>query len=151
MNKSQGMVDISGKKITKRVAVASATIVFHQKSFNQLISSGSPKGDVFETAKIAGINAAKATSSIIPLCHPLLLSKVSVSFEIDRENFRVEVIAHVIAQGQTGVEMEALTAATVACLSIYDMMKWADKTILISEVKLLKKTGGKSGNFIRKN
>ena len=145
-----GMVDVSHKSITKRIAVASAQISFNPAAFKQFITQGSPKGNVLETAKVAGILAAKSTPSIIPLCHPLILSKINVSFEIQSSKKAVIVFSEIVCCGQTGVEMEALCAVTAACLTIYDMMKWADKSIVISDVRLLKKTGGKSGNFERK-
>ena len=144
------MVDISAKAPTKRVAVASATVKFSKSAFKILITKGSPKGNVFETAKVAAIMAAKNTPSIIPMCHPLELSKVSVNFEIDKKKNAITILAEVSCLGRTGVEMEALTAVSVAALTIYDMMKWADKTITISDVKLLSKSGGKSGIFKRK-
>ncbi len=147
---STGMVDISHKSITKRTAIAAAMISMKPDAFKKLINGKSPKGDVLESARIAGIIAAKSTPSIIPLCHPLQLSKVHIDFELDKRNTRVNVLAEVVCLGQTGVEMEALTAVTVVCLTIYDMMKWADKEMVISDIKLLKKTGGKSGNFERK-
>ena len=145
-----GMVDVSEKKTTKRLALASARLNLTPETFKILKEQGSPKGDCFETAKVAGIMAAKATSSIIPLCHPLSLSKVRLWFEFDQKKYAVVIFAEVVSQGQTGVEMEALTAAAVAGLTIYDMMKWADKSMTIDDLKLLKKTGGKSGNFERK-
>ncbi len=145
------MVDISHKDATKRVAIACGSITLSLPAFKALINKASPKGDVLETAKVAAIMAAKQTPAIIPLCHPLLLSKVHVHFEINQNKRTVTAIAEVLCQGQTGVEMEALTAVSAACLTIYDMMKWADKTMVISGIKLLKKTGGKSGDFKRDN
>ena len=149
-NQKQGMVDISEKAVTKRTARACAKIRMGKEAFGILLSQGSPKGNVFETAKVAGIMAAKSTSNLIPLCHPLALDKVNVSFELDKTNSVVSVCSQVICQGRTGVEMEALTAACVAALTIYDMMKWATKTMRISDVKLLYKSGGKDGIFQRK-
>ena len=145
-----GMVDISGKNITKRVAVASAKIRMSKQAFDALIKGKSPKGDVLGTAKVAGIMAAKSTSNIIPMCHPLELSKVSVNFAPDKKRNTVTIQSEVVCFGRTGVEMEALTAVSIAALTIYDMMKWADKSMVISDVKLLSKTGGKSGIFKRK-
>ncbi len=142
-----GMVDVSGKAVTKRIARAISTIIMSSKAFKALIEGGSPKGDVFETAKIAGIMAAKSTSDIIPMCHPLALKKVTITFKIDKKKNQVISAAEVICLGQTGVEMEALTAASIASLTIYDMMKWADKGSVISETKLLHKSGGKSGDY----
>lgn len=145
----QGMVDISEKSETRRTAVASSRIQFSPESFKTLIDEGSPKGDILETAKIAGIMAAKSTPSIIPMCHPVELSKVKVTFEMDQESSAIVARAEVVCLGRTGVEMEALTAAAAAALTIYDMMKWKDKGMVISEVKLLHKSGGKSGDFNR--
>jgi len=145
--KIYGMIDISSKEITKRVARALSTITMSQKAFTALIKKGSPKGDVFETAKIAGIMAAKLTSTIIPMCHPLSLNKVTIRFKIDKKKHCVETLSEVVCLGRTGVEMEALTAASVASLTIYDMMKWADKGSVISETKLVHKRGGKSGDY----
>jgi cyclic pyranopterin phosphate synthase len=143
----EGMVDISDKSVTKRRAVATATVTFDPKAFNLFVKEGSPKGDVFEIAKVAGIMAAKSTPSILPLCHPLPLDKVKVIFEIQKSKRAVIVNAEVISTGKTGVEMEALTAASAACLTIYDMMKWTGQTMVISQVRLLHKSGGKSGTF----
>lgn len=145
---SSGMVDVSDKKDTKRVAVAIGVIQLSPKGFKQLMSTGSPKGNVFETAKVAGVMAAKNTPQIIPLCHPLALSKVKITFEIDQDQSSVIVLAEVVCIGKTGVEMEALTAVTIACLTIYDMMKWVDQTMIIKDIQLVKKDGGSSGPFL---
>ncbi len=142
-----GMVDISDKAVTSRVAVACSTIRLGKQAFSILMSQGSPKGDVFETARVAGIMAAKGTSQIIPLCHPLSLNKVNITFENEKKNSMITLTAEVKSEGKTGVEMEALTAVSVAALTIYDMMKWADKGMVISDIKLLEKRGGKSGDF----
>jgi len=146
---SKGMVDISLKSPTQRKAIASATLKFSKSAFKTLLTTGSPKGDCFEIAKVAGVMAAKNTPTIIPMCHPLELSKVSIDFKINKAKSAVTIFSEVSCFGRTGVEMEALTAATVAALTIYDMMKWADKAITISDVKLLSKSGGKSGDFSR--
>ena len=146
---SSGMVDISNKSITARIALASATIKMSASAFKILMTSGSPKGDVFETAKVAAIMAAKSTPAIIPLCHPLVLNKVNIRFETDKKTSMISVIAQVKSDGKTGVEMEALTAVSVGCLTIYDMMKWADKNMVIGEIKLLEKSGGQSGDYKR--
>lgn len=142
-----GMVDISAKGVTKRIARAMSVITMSQKAFTSFQKDESPKGNVLETAKIAGIMAAKSTPEIIPMCHPLALKKVAVTFKTDKKRCRVITIAEVVCVGQTGVEMEALTAASIASLTIYDMMKWADKGSIISETKLLHKSGGKSGDY----
>lgn len=145
------MVDVSDKKVTQRLAVACAVITFNPKTYKIFCRKGSPKGDVLEAAKLSGILAAKLTPQLIPHCHPLELSKVQIGFELNDTQSSVKVISEVSYRGQTGVEMEALAAATTACLTIYDMMKWADKSMVISEVKLLRKSGGKSGRYVRKN
>jgi cyclic pyranopterin monophosphate synthase len=147
---SLGMVDTSRKPVSKRTAVAEATIKLSPAAFQEFITGGSPKGNVLETAKVAGIMAAKATPQIIPLCHPLELNKVNMTFEIDRPRFSITVQAEVNCWGRTGVEMEALTAVSAAALTIYDMMKWADKSMVIGEIKLLAKSGGQSGAYLRK-
>ena len=141
------MVDVGAKDITKRKAIATAAISMSKEAFNILLKKGSPKGDVFDTAKVAGVMAAKSTSRIIPLCHPLEINKVSVAFTPDKKKNSITVTSEVAYEGRTGVEMEALTAVTVAALTIYDMMKWADRAMVISQVKLLHKSGGKSGIF----
>lgn len=142
-----GMIDVSAKETTKRVARAASKITMSPKAFKALLDGGSPKGDVFETAKIAGIMAAKSTPTIIPMCHPLAISKVKVTFDVDQKLRQITATAEVVCLGKTGVEMEALTAASVATLTIYDMMKWADKGSIISETKLVHKSGGKSGDY----
>lgn len=143
------MVDISEKDITKRVAVACGQIMMSQKAFKALLSRQSPKGDVLETAKIAGIMAAKSTPAIIPMCHPLELNKVKLDLHLVKKSHAVNIRSEVACLGRTGVEMEALTSVAAAALTIYDMMKWADKAMVISEIKLLHKSGGKSGEFNR--
>ncbi len=145
----EGMVDISEKNITRRVAIASAQIRMSKKAFGLLVKEGSPKGDVLETAKVAGIMAAKNTPQIIPLCHPLNLNKVNVSLSLNRKECSVVIKAEVICQGKTGVEMEALVAVSVAALTVYDMMKWAGQGMVISDVQLLYKEGGRSGIYQR--
>ncbi len=149
LEQSLGMVDISSKNVTSRSATAIGTITLSPKAFKILNTSGSPKGDVFETAKVAAIMAAKSTPAIIPLCHPLILNKVNIRFETCTKTFMISVIAQVKSDGKTGVEMEALTAVTAGCLTIYDMMKWADKEMVIGDIKLLEKTGGQSGDYKR--
>ncbi|MEP0070320.1 cyclic pyranopterin monophosphate synthase MoaC [Pyruvatibacter sp.] len=143
------MVDVSGKAVTAREAVAGSRITMSAEAFEALTSGASPKGDVMAAARIAGIMAAKKTSDLIPLCHPLPLSKVAVTLETRLDELAVEVTAIARTTGQTGVEMEALTAATVASLTLYDMLKAVDKAMTIGNVRLLKKSGGKSGSFER--
>jgi len=146
-----GMVDVSQKPETRRVARAQGVVIFSKAIFKELITQGSPKGNVFETARVAGIMAVKNTPKIIPLCHPLLIEKVAVEFKTDKKKNAVITIAEVVSSGKTGVEMEALTAVCASCLTIYDMMKWKGQDMTISGVKLLYKTGGKSGTYQKKN
>lgn len=149
-NRSEpGMIDISDKSVTKRRAVAEGMIILTAAAFDTLIQKGSPKGDVFETARVAGIMAAKSTPSIIPLCHPLTLEKVRIDFEKFQAKKAVKVTAEVLCSGKTGVEMEALAAASAACLTIYDMCKWLGQDMVISDVRLIHKSGGKSGEYNR--
>ncbi len=139
------MVDISAKDTTVREAVAEGRITLSAEALAAVRAGAVKKGDVLATARIAGIMAAKKTSDLIPLCHPLALSKVAVDFEFEDGGIRVVALARL--SGQTGVEMEALTAATVALLTIYDMAKALDKAMRISDVRLLSKSGGKSGDW----
>jgi len=141
------MVDVTAKAVTSRSATAQGIIKMTPETF-QLVSSGShKKGDVLAVARIAGIQAAKKCSDLIPLCHPLMLTKVSVSFELDESNSQILVSSLCKLAGQTGVEMEALTAASVACLTLYDMCKAADPHMTISDIKVTSKAGGKSGDW----
>lgn len=144
-----GMVDISDKAVTKRRAVATGYVRFEPKAFSIFLKQGSPKGNVLEIAKVAGIMAAKSTPTIIPLCHPLALDKVKVDIEISKSKRSVIVTCEVISTGKTGVEMEALAAVSAACLTVYDMMKFSGQTMTIADIKLLHKSGGKSGVFNR--
>jgi cyclic pyranopterin phosphate synthase len=148
--KCSGMVDISDKAVTKRRAVASGRVEFDAKAFALFLKQGSPKGNVLEIAKVAGIMAAKATPTIIPLCHPLALDKVRVDLEVVRSKRWVLVTSEVVSTGKTGVEMEALAAVSAACLTVYDMMKWSGQTMTITSIRLLHKSGGKSGVFERR-
>jgi len=145
----QGMVDVSPKKMTRRRAVACAEVVLGEKAFEALTGEGSPKGDVLESAKLAGVLAAKSTPTLIPYCHPLALNKVAIRFQMNKKEASVVVSAEVVCNGRTGVEMEAMTAASVSALTIYDMMKWADKGIAIGKVELIEKSGGRSGHYKR--
>ena len=139
------MVDVSGKDVTSRSATARGRVTAEAATL-ALISSGSAKkGDVLATARIAGIMAAKKTSDLIPLCHPVMISKVSVEFTLAERHIDVE--ATVKVEGKTGVEMEALTACSVACLTIYDMLKAVDRAMTITDIRLAEKTGGKSGPY----
>jgi len=140
------MVDVSHKSVTDREAVAEATITLSAEAFEAVTSGTAKKGDVLAAARIAGIMAAKKTSELIPLCHPLAITKAGIEFETGGN--AVRVIATVKTSGQTGVEMEALTAASIGALTIYDMVKAVDKGAVIGGVRLLSKSGGKSGNFV---
>lgn len=144
-----GMVDTTHKGITKRRAIASAVIKMNKKAFAALAGKASPKGDVLATAQVAGVLAAKNTPSIIPMCHPLELGKVDVQFKLNKNKNTVTTIVDVVYTGRTGVEMEAMVAAAAASLTIYDMLKWADRGMVVAEVKLLHKSGGKSGTYAR--
>lgn len=143
------MVDVGNKNDTVREAIAEGFVAMTTETLETILAGNAKKGDVIATARIAGIMAAKKTHELIPLCHPLMLSKVSVEIEPDRDlpGLRVEALARL--SGKTGVEMEALTAASVACLTIYDMAKAIDKGMEIGPVRLLSKTGGKSGTWTR--
>ncbi len=141
------MVDVSAKADTVREAVADGRIIMSEAALDAIKAGSAKKGDVLATARIAGIMAAKKTSELIPLCHPLLLSKISVDFNVEDDGIRA--IAFVRLTGQTGVEMEAMAAVSVALLTIYDMAKALDKAMVISDIRLLTKTGGKSGDWKR--
>jgi cyclic pyranopterin phosphate synthase len=149
MSDLKGMVDISAKNITVRTATAQGRIVLGDEGFEVLKQGRSPKGDVLETAKIAAIGAVKATPSIIPMCHPILIEAVEVDFAADKQRKSVTVTVKVKSSGKTGVEMEALAGASAACLGIYDMLKYKGKDMVIREIELLEKTGGNSGDFKR--
>jgi cyclic pyranopterin phosphate synthase len=143
------MVDVSEKAITTRVAVAQGRVVMLPETLALCLSGDAKKGDVLGTARLAGIMAAKKTHELIPLCHPLLISKVTVDLTPDEKLPGVRVEASVKVGGQTGVEMEALTAVSVACLTIYDMLKAVDRFMTIEAIGLVEKTGGKSGDWRR--
>lgn len=141
------MVDVTEKRETKRVAIASGFISLSKSTLDLVESKSAAKGDVIAVAEIAGIMGAKKTSELIPLCHPLPLSNVSVSININHKKQGLEVISEARITGKTGVEMEALTSVSVTLLTLYDMLKASDKSMVISDIKLLKKTGGKSGDW----
>ncbi|MGI6128872.1 MAG: cyclic pyranopterin monophosphate synthase MoaC [bacterium] len=143
------MVDVGHKPATRRVAIARGAVRMKARTLELIASGEVPKGDVLATARIAGIMAAKNTPHLIPLCHPLNLSSVEVRLKLNQDKNQVEIEAQVSLSGQTGVEMEALTAASVAALTIYDMCKAVDKDMVIDNIRLVQKTGGKSGTFIR--
>jgi len=142
-------VDVSEKPETLREAVARGSIWLAQETLEALRDQKIPKGDVLLVAKIAGIMAAKNCSSLIPLCHPLLLSNVDVGFEVNSEEGKIEIESRVSTIGRTGAEMEALTAVTIAALAIYDMCKAVDKGMNIGEIQLISKKGGRSGTYQR--
>ena len=141
------MVDVGGKPETQRVAVAKGEISLRPETLRLIVENGLPKGDVLAVAQVAGIMAAKRVPDLIPLTHPLLLTKVDVSFRIDDKASRIEITATVECRGPTGVEMEALTAVSVAALTIYDMAKAVERSMRIGNIRLIHKSGGKSGEI----
>ncbi len=143
------MVDVGNKETTSREAVAEGSVYMAPATLSAIRDGAVPKGDVLASARIAGIMAAKRTPDLIPLCHPLPLTKISIDFKIDEPQNRVIITAAVRCKGRTGVEMEALTAVSVAALTIYDMAKALEKTMTIGDVQLLQKRGGKSGDWQR--
>ncbi|KAG9448247.1 hypothetical protein H6P81_014375 [Aristolochia fimbriata] len=143
------MVDVSNKQDTKRIAIASCRVILGEKTFNLVAANQIGKGDVLNVAKIAGIAGAKKTSDLIPLCHNISLTHVSVDLTLSEKDYSIEIEGEAATTGKTGVEMEALTAVTVAGLTIYDMCKAASKDIQITEVCLRHKSGGKSGEWHR--
>ena len=141
------MVDVSNKEITDRVAVAHAKITMKPETFQLIVDKKIQKGDVLEVARVAGIMAAKQTSCLIPMCHPLNLTSVKIDYSNNSVD-AIDIFSEVRVAGKTGVEMEAITAASVSAITIYDMCKSADKGMVISDIHLVKKSGGKSGTFI---
>tara|TARA_R110002072_G_scaffold7773_2_gene41482 strand:+ start:15427 stop:15909 length:483 start_codon:yes stop_codon:yes gene_type:complete len=141
------MVDVTAKAVTEREAIASGSITMLPETLKLVVSGGHKKGDVFAVARIAGIQAAKKCSELIPLCHPLMLTSIKVEFEVDHRNSKVLIRGRCKLSGQTGVEMEALTAVSVAGLTIYDMCKAVDKTMMIGDIRVEEKRGGKSGDW----
>jgi len=141
------MVDVSDKQITLREAVAGGTVQLNPETFKLVMHGEIKKGDVLAVAQVAGIMAAKRTSDIIPMCHPIVITGVDISFTPDEKNHSIDITATVRCKGETGVEMEALTAVSTTALTIYDMCKSLQKDIEISNIKLLRKTGGKSGSY----
>jgi cyclic pyranopterin monophosphate synthase len=141
------MVDVGGKAETERTAIAEGAVTMQAGTLDMILAGDARKGDVLGTARIAGIMAAKKTHELIPLCHPLLLTKVAVDIEPDKALPGVRVRALARVTGKTGVEMEALTAASIACLTIYDMAKAVDRGMVISGIRLIEKSGGKSGDY----
>ncbi|MGB9791899.1 MAG: cyclic pyranopterin monophosphate synthase MoaC [Thermacetogeniaceae bacterium] len=143
------MVEVGDKPETKREAVARGRVYMKPETLELIKSGGIAKGDVLGVAQVAGIMGAKRTPELIPMCHPLFISGIDLSFRIDSERSAVEIEARVRCQGKTGVEMEALTAVSVAALTIYDMCKAVDKGMVIGDIRLIEKTGGKSGTYRR--
>jgi len=143
------MVDVGDKAVTHRVALAAGNIVMQPETFAMVAAGTHKKGDVLGIARVAGIMATKRTSDLVPLCHPIGLTRVVVEFELDQQNATVRCECRTETHGQTGVEMEALTAVSVACLTVYDMLKAADKAMEITDIRLMQKSGGKSGDFQR--
>lgn len=141
------MVNVSDKAETERTATAGASVLMRSETLQLIVAGGSKKGDVLAVARLAGIMAAKRTSDLIPLCHPLALTHVSVALTCDTQRNSVDIRATCKLKGRTGVEMEALTAASVAALTVYDMCKAVDRGMTITDVRLLHKAGGKSGTF----
>lgn len=141
------MVDVSGKEPTLREASAEAVIVLSPEAYNTALSPDAPKGDVLATARLAGIMAAKRTSDLIPLCHPIPLTKVSIDFETDDARSALRINASVRTTARTGVEMEAMVAASTAALTVYDMVKAIDRSAIVQTIRLLSKSGGKSGTY----
>lgn len=142
------MVDVGGKESTERVAVARGAVVMKPETVRLIIEGNMKKGDVLTVAEVAGVMAAKRTSDLIPLCHPLLLTHIDVTCTPVEKDSRVEIEATVRLRGKTGVEMEALTAVTVAGLTIYDMAKAVDRSMRLTDVRLVAKSGGRSGNYV---
>ena len=145
------MVDVSDKNNTTREAKAGARVVMKAETLDLIVSGSNKKGDVLAVARIAGIQAAKKCSDLIPLCHPLMLSKLSVELSPNNEKNCIDIIAIAKLNGKTGVEMEALTAASIAALTVYDMCKAVDRFMIIDNVQLLEKKGGKSGHWVLEN
>ena len=144
------MVDVTGKPVTEREAVARGTVSMKPETLTLIADGKVPKGDVLCVARIAGIMAAKNTSGLIPMCHPLMISSIDVSLHIDRRKSKIDIEAKVKTAGQTGVEMEAFTAVAAAALTVYDMCKAVDREMVISDILLIEKRGGKSGVYKRK-
>jgi len=143
------MVDVGGKAVTERVAVARGRVLMKKETLDLILANEVKKGDVLGVARVAGIMAAKKTGELIPLCHPLNVTSVTVEFETIADPAGIDITATAKVASQTGVEMEALTAVSVAALTVYDMCKAADKGMTLTDIRLVKKTGGKSGTYTR--
>lgn len=148
-NGAARMVDVANKDVTHRRAVASAVVEMQPETLAMIVEGRAPKGDVFAVARVAGIMAAKRTADLVPMCHPLALTHVSVDLTAEGSSVRIAAVAE--TDGKTGVEMEALTAAAVAALTIYDMCKAVDRGMVVTDVMLLEKEGGKSGHYLRED
>ena len=151
MTDNSGMADVSGKNITLRTAKARGTIILGEEAFQTVSQGICIKGDVLATAKVAAINAVKSTPAIIPMCHLILIEAIDVNFDLSEQQKSITATVTVKSSGKTGVEMEALTGAGAACLTIYDMLKYKGKDMVITNIKLLEKTGGKSGDYKRRD
>lgn len=145
------MVDVTTKPVTERTAIAEGIVRMKEQTLKMILNKEIAKGDVFQVARIAGIMAAKMTSNLIPLCHPLPITSVEIDIQPDLDNSLVKLTTKVKTTAQTGVEMEAMVATSIAALTIYDMCKAVDKEMVIDEIKLIYKAGGKSGEFVRKD
>ena len=145
------MIDVSDKEITTRVARASGTITLNDEAFSSVLDMNNKKGDVLSAARLAGINAAKLTSNLIPLAHNISLNSVEIDFEFDKSINEILSIVQVKSEGKTGVEVEAMVAVQISLMTIYDMCKYLDRGMEIKRIRLLSKTGGKSGTYIRDN
>lgn len=143
------MVDVGAKDDTARVAVAEGKITMKPATLRMILEGGAPKGDVLQTARLAGIMAAKKTPELIPLCHNIVINSANVELEADEENSVVNIRATVGTSGKTGVEMDTLTAVSVAALTVYDMLKAVDRDMVISDIRLIEKRGGESGHYLR--
>ena len=142
------MVDVSGKDVTRRTAVAEGSIRMSREALDAVLGKSIKKGDVFTVAQIAGIMGTKRTSDLIPMCHPISLENASLEFDVDEDACTIRAVCTAVCDGKTGVEMEALTGVSVALLTVYDMCKAIDKSMVISDVHLVSKTGGKSGDML---
>ena len=151
MANNDGMVDVSKKNITLRTAKASGSIVLGEEAFQTLKQGTCIKGDVLATGKVAVITAVKSTPAIIPMCHPILIEAVDVDFRLNEHDRSVTTTVTVKSSGKTGVEMEALVGASAACLTIYDMLKYTSRNMVITQIRLLEKTGGKSDDYKRQD
>ena len=149
VEKSKGIVDVSDKAVTVRTAKATGQVLLGREAFDALIQGTCPKGDVLAVARIAAIQAVKATPMTIPMCHPILVEAIDVDFATDASRTGVDVTVAVRSAGKTGVEMEALCGVAAACLTIYDMLKYTGRDMVIERIRLMEKTGGRSGDFKR--